>query len=31
LILSDWQIRQYCEQDAMVEPFDLALINPASI
>jgi dCTP deaminase len=31
VILSDWQIRSHAEQGAMVEPFDLALVNPASI
>jgi dCTP deaminase len=30
-ILSDWQIRARCEGSNMIEPFDLALLNPASI
>ena len=30
-VLADWQIRTYCEQDNMVEPFDKDLLNPASI
>ena len=31
MILSDWQIRYYEQLDAIVEPFDPELLNPASI
>jgi len=31
VILSDWQIRYYEQLDAIVEPFDPELLNPASI
>lgn len=31
MILSDWQIQYHAERDAIVEPFDIALLNPASI
>ncbi|MBI3961369.1 MAG: dCTP deaminase [Deinococcus sp.] len=30
-ICVDWQIRKLCEEQAMIQPFDPALINPASI
>ena len=30
-VLSDWQIRSYCESAQMVWPFSLDLLNPASL
>ena len=30
-VLSDWQIRGYCESSQMVWPFSLDLLNPASL
>jgi dCTP deaminase len=30
-VLADWQIRSYCEGSQMVWPFDLDLLNPASL
>jgi dCTP deaminase len=30
-VLCDWQIRSYCDQGAMVEPFREELLNPASV
>ena len=30
-ILCDWQIRSYCDQGSMVQPFREELLNPASI
>ena len=27
----DWQIRELCRKSGLVEPFDVEMINPASI
>lgn len=31
MVLVDFQIKEYCEQDNLITPFDPSLVNPASI